>query len=92
MDTERTIEKKKYVPDDDKDYRLRSISIDDAENGVVVTCCYKLTDEAQAKVKKSGGDTWNYDSCNNDEKRVFEDKADAQSFINDEVASLFSGE
>lgn len=83
--------KKRYEPDDDKDYKLTSVSIDEAENGVVVCCSYDLTDEAEAKVKKSGGSKYDYGCCS-PEKHVFQSKQEAKAFITAEFDKLWSEE
>lgn len=85
---EKVSRKKKYEPIDD-DYKLSSLSIDDAENGVVVSCSYRLNDEASEKMRKS--DNYSGGWCEPD-KHVFEKKNDAKAFIMSEIDALFGGD
>ena len=82
--------KKRYEPTDD-DFELTNIGIDDAENGVVITCRYRLKDETKDKMKKAGGDNYPsfYSYENDGEKHVFEDKAAALKFITGELREMW---
>ena len=87
---EQVTRKKGYVPDDDKDYELCEIEIEHAENGVVVCCRYKLTEDAQKKMKASKGEGFYCDSYGSDrERHVFEDKVEAKKFIAAELDALW---
>ena len=89
--TEGTVTRKKKYEPEDEDYELSNIGIEDAENGVVISCRYRLTDEAKAKIKKSSGDNYPsfYSYEDGDEKHVFEDRAAAMKFINDELKEMW---
>lgn len=89
MESEKVTRKKNYEPDDDKDYQLCGVRIEDAENGVVVKCEYRLKPEVEAKMRKSNGGMGCYYGGDNSESHVFEQKADAQAFINGELTELF---
>lgn len=83
---EKVVRKKKYEPVD-KDYCLSNISIDEAENGVVIGCRYKLDDAVKDKLRGDHIDTWQYE--NDEEKHVFENKASAIKFIIDELNEMW---
>ena len=91
--TEGTVTRKKRYEPEDKDYELSNIGIDDAENGVVITCRYRLKEDVKEKMRKmalNGGPSPSfYEYENNDEKHVFENRADAMKFINDELAGMW---
>lgn len=87
---EKVTRKRQYVPDDDKDYQLSRINIDDAENGVVIKCGYRLKDAVRDKLRADGGDIYKYEGYgNDDEQHVFENKQDAKAFIAAELDTLF---
>lgn len=88
MDVEKVVRKKKYEPED-KDYELRGIDIDDAENGVVVACRYEIKQSVKEKMRKS--DQYPDSYCA-PEKHVFESKDDAKKFIMSELDEMWSGE
>lgn len=83
--------KKGYTPDDDKDYRLSRINLEEAENGIVIECSYDLKDEAKTKMRASEqqglycGSTY----CE-PERHVFTDQAEAKAFIVSELDSLWA--
>jgi hypothetical protein len=83
---EKSTRKKKYEPTDD-DWKLSSVSIEDAENGVCVSCSYNLTDDAREKTRKSDNYISDYRSP---VKHVFEDKSGAKTFIIKELDRLFA--
>lgn len=88
---ETSVRKKAYVPDYEKDYDLCRIGIEEAENGVVISCGYKLKDSVREKMNKQEkqgmycGSTYRDDS-----KHVFDDKAKAKQFIMDELNKMWS--
>ena len=86
-EVEKTTRKKNYEPDSDKDFQLSGIRIDDAENGVVIKCEYRLKPEIEQKMRKSQQSIPYYGD--NSESHVFEDKADALKFITGELSELF---
>ncbi len=87
METEKTTRKKSYVPDNDADFQLCCIRVKDAENGVAISCEYKLKPEIEAKMRK-GGDSIPYYG-DNSEDHVFNDKKEALAFITSEFNELF---
>lgn len=87
---ERVTRKKNYEPDDDKDYRLCCIRIEDAENGVVVKCEYELRPEIKEKMRANKQDVPWRGMDENTESYVFEDKAGAMKFLTDELNELFA--
>lgn len=88
MDTEKVVRTKKYEPED-KDYELRGIDIEDALNGVVVSCRYELKRDVKDKMRKLEQYP---DSYCPPEKKVFQKKADAKNFIMEELDEMWSGE
>lgn len=90
-ETETKTRKKGYAPTD-ADYDLCCIEIDEAENGVVVNCRYKLKPEIEAKMnsQRSSGMDVPYSSWDSDrEKHVFEDKKAAMAFIQGELNEMW---
>lgn len=87
METESATRKKDYVPDSDKDFQLSALRIKDAENGVVITCEYRLKPAVEAKMRKGNQHIPYYGD--NSEDHVFEDKKDALAFITSELNELF---
>lgn len=79
------VRKKKYVPTKN-DYKLTSVRIEDAENGVVVECSYSLKKEVSDKMKKDGY----YDTWEPPRRHVFENKEDAKTFILGELNELWA--
>ncbi len=85
--------KKRYEPTDD-DYDIAGIEIDEAENGVVITCRYKLKPEVEAKMRKAsengGPSPYSYcDFDSNREKHVFETQDAAKKFIMSELNDMW---
>lgn len=91
-EVEKSTRKKGYAPSKDSgDYKISSIEIEEAENGVVVNCCYSLTDEAKDKVMKSSGEKYvPYDVERYREKNVFESKAKAKKHIVSELNAMWN--
>ena len=84
-DGSKVITKKKYQPTDD-DWKLSGVNIEDAENGVMVSCNYQLTDEAREKMHKSENYSSDYRMP---EKHVFESQAKAKVFVIEELNRLW---
>lgn len=84
-DGSKVITKKKYVPTQD-DWKLSGFNVEDASNGIVVSCSKKLTDEAREKMRESEnyGSEWR-----EPEKYVFEKPADAKAFVIEELNKLW---
>ncbi len=91
MAEEKVIRKKQYAPDDDKDWRICGIRIEDAENGVSVECCYELKPEVKAKIEKGKGQGLDYPYYGQErENYVFNDYADAKEHILNELNQLWN--
>lgn len=83
---EEVTRKKKYEPTDD-DYDLTSVRIEQAENGVVVNCGYRIKESVANKMKKA--EPGYYPGYCEDEKHVFEDESSAKEFIMGELNALW---
>lgn len=91
--TRATIDSQKKAIDP-KNYMLRSVNFEAAENGVIASCEYKLkpdVERAMEKKAKGGGNYIDYDSRYRSEKHVFEDYAGARDFITSELNQMSSG-
>lgn len=87
VEKETSVRKKNYEPDSEKDFQLSGIRIDDAENGVVIKCEYRLKPDVEAKMRKASQNIPYYGD--NSESHVFEDNKDALAFITGELNELF---
>lgn len=86
---EKTVRKKDYAPDDEKDYRLAGVRIEDAENGVSIKCEYELKPEVKDKMRANKQDIPWSGMSDNTETHVFEKEKDARAFIIEELDKLF---
>lgn len=70
------------TPPNMTDFDLTNVTIERAENGVVVECRYKMKPDVEKKMKgKAGRDYVDYDVRNPSEKHVFNDIAEAAEFL-----------
>jgi hypothetical protein len=90
---EKTTRRKGYQPKDE-DYHIERISIDEAENGVMIRCSYTLNEDVKDKMKKQrdGGLEVPYWGGCEDETHVFQSKEEAKNFILGELNELWTGE
>ena len=90
-DVETSTRKKGYAPTDN-DWELNRVSFDDAENGVVVECSYRLKQDIKDKLRKQEKAGMGYCSDYREPiKHVFEDKADAKAFLVKELDKIWMG-
>ena len=86
---EKTKRTKGYAPTDG-DWDLSRIGIEEAENGVVISCGYKLKDEIRDKMNKQSAQGVSCGSTYRDDaKHVFETKDAAKKFIIDELNAMW---
>ena len=88
-EAEKSTRKKRYQPTD-TDWEVNRVSFDEAENGVVVECNYQLKDDVKNRIKKDRDEGGPYVSeYRESTKHVFENKADAKTFVNDKLGMLW---
>lgn len=89
-DAEKVTRKKAYAPTDG-DYKISSVNLEEAENGVSVICRRELTDEGKKKIMKSTGQEHvSYELTSKSDRYVFEDKGEAAKFIASELDGMWS--
>lgn len=82
--------KKKYEPTDD-DYKLSGFDVEEAENGVVITCKYALDDAVKAKMQQHPDMKYiPYEIERKTVRNVFEDMKDAKKFCEGELDKLWA--
>jgi hypothetical protein len=84
----RVIRKKRYEPVDG-DWQLRGFNVDEADNGVVVNCDYRLNDKTKKRVEADGKAGLGHVDCYKSAKKVFQDKSEAKTFIIGELDKLW---